>query len=341
MYKGAIIGFGKIARSNHLPAYNYPGIKDNLEITSAVEPNRLNFEKSREEYPHIRFYKSVDELFKNEKPDFADIAAPPQHHYELLKLFAEKNIHIICEKPFTLNVDEAKDIYSKLAGKEKIFFICHQYKYSPIWKKFKEFVDNIGNRGEAYLQFNVLRTEADPGLQFLSNAWRTHSVSAGGGILADTGVHYLYLAMWILGGIKNVTARLINLNHKNYSSEDTALIILEGEKGIAQISLTWSADKRYNSALGICGSASIFYDNNSRITINANSKKEEYEGPDASDKSHYTSLYAELLKDFFYAVEGKEMKINGIDEAYKSILLLNACYSSAMKGTTIRMDDEK
>ena len=341
MYKGAIIGFGKIARTNHLSAYNSPELKDKIEITSIVEQNKTNYEQSRMENPSIRFYKTIEDLFKNEKPDFADIATPPAAHYEIMKKCIANDVHIICEKPFTLIPGEAEEIKRSMLNSDKTLFLCHQYKYSPLWKKFKEFADSAEGRTKVLLQFNVLRTEADPGLKLLSNSWRTFQADIGGGILADTGVHYLYLAMWMLGQINSVTTKLLNLNHKEYNSEDTALIILEGKKGTAQITLTWGADRRYNSAFGVCGHSSIFYENDGRIVSNSNKGKEEFQGPDASDKAHYTSLYIDLFKDFIASIEGKIKNTDRLEEACRSVSLMNACYQSAIKGVTIRINNEE
>jgi predicted dehydrogenase len=67
MYKGAIIGFGKIARTNHIEAYRNEKLKNDLLITAAVEPNGRNIEKSKEEFPEINFYRTTEELFKNEE----------------------------------------------------------------------------------------------------------------------------------------------------------------------------------------------------------------------------------------------------------------------------------
>lgn len=341
MYKGAIIGFGKIARTNHLSAYRSQELKDKIVITSAVEPNKSNFEISAKENPSIRFYRSVEELFKNEKPDFVDIATPPAAHYDILKKAVTANTHIICEKPFTLIPGEAEEIKQAVLSSGKILFPCHQYKYSSLWIKFREFVSAVEGRSKALLQFNVLRTEADPGLKLLSNSWRTFQTDIGGGILADTGVHYIYLAMWMLGKIDYVTAKLINLNHREYNSEDTALIILEGERGAAQITLTWAADRRYNSAFGVCGNSSIFYESNGRIIINSNSGKEEIQGPDASDKAHYTFLYVNLLHDFIASIESGKKQTGPLDEAVRSVSIMNACYQSALKGVTIKVNNEK
>ena len=69
-----------------------------------------------------------------------------------------------------------------------------------------------------------------------------------GCILADTGVHYLYLSFWMLGIPRAVTARVHRLALREGNVEDTAAVILEYEHALVQIALTWSANQRTNSA---------------------------------------------------------------------------------------------
>ena len=329
MYKGAIIGFGKIARTNHLLAYRSSELRENLQITSVVEPNKFNMEKSKAEFPELRFYMTIESLFENEKIDFVDITAPPQSHYEILGKCISKNVHIICEKPFTVFPSEAETIKKMLLNSDIVFIPCHQYKYSPIWRKFKDYINVVEYRSKVFIQFNIFRTEADPGLKQISEKWRTRTNDVGGGILADTGVHYLYLSSWMLGKIDRVTTRLLNLGHKVFESEDTALIILEGERGVVQISLTWAADKRFNSSCVVSSNSSMYYSGGTNLFINTNTGVSEVPVPDMSDKANYTSLYVSLLTDFLDAIKNNKRNDEWIEEAYQSVCLMDRCYASS------------
>jgi len=329
MLKGAIVGFGKIARTNHLNAFYSEEFKKIAKITSVVESNQFNLKRSKEEYPELNFYDSLDKLFDKEEIDFVDIASPPYTHFGLLEDCIRRDVHIICEKPFTTSVNQAERIKRMLLDSNKVFIPCHQYKYSPIWKEFKNFSDfNIGKCG-ILIQFNVFRTEADPGLQLLSEKWREKKNDLGGGILADTGVHYLYLASWMLGEIKSITTKLLNLGRAVFESEDTALITLEGKNGVAQITLTWAADKRFNSANIISSKSSVFYYGGTEIITNTNQGEKKISIPDMSDKSNYTALYVKLFSDFFNAVKSNKKNVEWIEDAYNSVYLMNHCYKSS------------
>lgn len=336
MLKGAIIGFGKIALTAHLPAYNNPVLKDKIIISAVVEPSEPARLNGKKKFPEINFYRNTEEMLSNEKIDFVDISCPPAYHYDILKKFIEQDVHIICEKPFTLTSEQAEDIYECLMKLDKVFIPCHQYKYSPVWKNFKGYIDNNVNRSKILMQFDVFRTEADRGIEKTPDSWRTKNTSLGGGILADTGIHYLYLSLWLVGSIEKVTVRLPVLYH-NYNAEDTALITLESAKAIIQVNLTWGADRRFNSARAVSAYESIFYENGNTIIKNSPEGTEKIQVPDSSDKSNYISLYIELFKDFLTAVENNKPDESWMEEAYKSIKLMNSCYLSSEMGKTIRL----
>ncbi|MEJ5350859.1 MAG: Gfo/Idh/MocA family oxidoreductase [Melioribacteraceae bacterium] len=340
MLNGAIIGFGKIARTNHLGAFQSKELKDIINVSSAVEVVDKIREDSEKEYKWIRFYKTLDDMYAKEKIDFIDIATPPKYHKEIIDWAIEKGLHIICEKPFTLSLSEAEELYKKLSCSNILFIPCHQYKYSPLWEVFKSFINELNEEEKLFLQFNVFRSGVDPGLNASLLPWRLNKEISGGGILSDTGLHYLYLSNWFLGKPKKVTTINHNLAHSIFQVEDTSQVILEYNRGIIQINLTWAYHSRRNEAKLIWKKGSIFYDGSSYLIKNFNGKEEKISVPDASDKSHYTDFYVKLFSDFAEAVNNKIFHKEGLEEAYRTIYLLDKCYKSAREYKTIELQNE-
>jgi predicted dehydrogenase len=333
--KGALIGFGKIAQTAHLQAYQSEQLKSMVEIIAAAEPNDENRKLSKEKFPSIKFYSSTKELLKNERLDFIDITTPPKYHSELIMEGVENNLHIICEKPFTFNFAEAELISKILKQSNLVFMSCHQYRFSPLWMNFKEAIDLDKSNSKALLQFNVYRDKADLGLPVFNSPWRIDKKLSGGGILADTGIHYLYLSNWMLGKPIQAATKLFTLNHTDYGVEDTSLTIIEFEKGVAEITLTWAADKRDNSARLTLPGKSLIYNGGDSLIKNINGKTEIVKVADVSEKSHYSSLYSVLFSSFINKINNGENSFDEIDEASQSIKLLESCYESAETGRTV------
>jgi len=335
MLIGAILGFGNIIQANHIQAFFDDRFNNKITIKAVAEPNAENRKISEIKFPQIKFYSSVDDLLNNEKLDFVDIAAPPKFHATLLQNVIERKLNIICEKPFTLKLNEAKNIKNLLLNSGIKFAPCHQYKYLKIYSAFKSEIEEMDSGEKVMLRFNVYRTKADPGLSIFKNSWRTNPAIGGGGILTDTGVHYLYLSNWLLGKPLSVNATNLNLSHTEYNVEDTSLVTIEFEKGISQIALTWGGNRRFNSSELISKNLSLTYLGGDTFEKFSEDKTETFHVPNPSDKSIYTELYFSLFNDFLNNCENEVNTNYLVEEAYNSIKLLNSCYLSASEQRTI------
>jgi predicted dehydrogenase len=336
MLKGAIIGTGKIAMTGHMPAYTDKKLKGKIKITAAVDTSEDRRSEFAKIYPDIKTYSSIDELFNHTRVDFIDICSPPRYRNELVELAVENGVNILCEKPFAITLESAQRQKALLESNCVSFMPCHQYKYSPVWLNIKKAAEKYSVSSKVFLQFNVFRLEADKGFTPSHQDWRTDASLSGGGILADTGVHYIYLSLWMLGKPLRITSNLYNLKRKDYAVEDTAVTVLEFEKGIAEINLTWAADRRVNSARLTGADGSIYYNGKSLIRYK-NENKKKIPVPDASDKSTYISYYVSLIEDFRKMIKNKKDSTPFVDEAFDSVRVLKACYLSAELNKAIDM----
>jgi len=334
MLKGALLGAGKIAQTGHLPALTSARIAQRAQIVAAVEPSPANRMALTQFYPQVHFYESFHQLLTQEKIDFINICTPPQLHAEMIELAARNGLAILCEKPFCINAETAHRLQQLLVKEKRVFVPCHQYRYSPIWENFKQAVAAGADVSPSYLQFQVFRLQADQGFNHANPSWRTDMQSSGGGILADTGVHYLYLIRWMLGSAWRVSARTFQIRHHEYGVEDTVTAWIECPRGMAELTLTWAADGRHNSARLFNQSCSLIYDGASMHRIFLG-ESEDIPVPDASDKSHYISYYISLFEEFFEAVENNLSTEEWIAEAVESTEVLEACYRSAQTGQTV------
>jgi predicted dehydrogenase len=334
MLKGAIIGLGKIAQTAHVPAYLSKRVAGKLKIVAGVDISNSNADAFSKLISDATIFTNADEMFKNMNLDFVDICVPPHLHSEYIKSALKNNVAIICEKPFTKSVSEAKLLKKKIIDSNTIFFPCHQYKYSPIWSNFNKFTTK--NKSGIFLQFNIFRTTADNGFDTKNPAWRTDKKLSGGGILSDTGTHYLYLTSWILGKPEELSVMNFKLKEKPYTVEDTSIAVLKCEKGIAEINLTWAADKRANSAFITDGKRSLTYDGKKMFSFEKD-KTKEISVPDASDKKTYIAFYEDLYLDFAKAVNTNKFDKSYVEEAFQSVRILENCYKSAETKKTIRL----
>src|SRR5690349_17687455 len=106
MLRGAIVGFGEVARYGHWPAYQ---TSRHLRIVAVVDRSAdrraLASSLSRE----VEAFAAIDEL--DQALDFIDVCTPPALHVTPMLTAIDRGWHVLCEKPLLLDgllVDELR-----------------------------------------------------------------------------------------------------------------------------------------------------------------------------------------------------------------------------------------
>ncbi len=132
------------------------------------------------------------------------IVTPNHMHYPVAKAFIEAGIHVICDKPLSLNLKEAKSLEALLKKNPKIIFaLTHNYSGYPMIRQAREMVE-AGELGEIRLvqgeyPQDWLATDLEKTGQKQA-AWRTDPKRSGaGGCVGDIGTHTYQLGCFVSG----------------------------------------------------------------------------------------------------------------------------------------------
>ncbi len=204
------------------------------------------------------FYKSYEELLKNPEIDLVYIATPHSHHYEQMKLAISHNKNILCEKAFTVNSIQAKEIIS--LAKDKRIFVAEAFwtKYIPLWMTLSKLIESkvIGK---------IYSLTANIGCM-VSEVPRVSKSELAGGALLDLSVYPINFAVMVLGkNIESIEVSAI-MNENNVDLQNSIILkfaggelatlhtttlastnrdgVIYGEKGYIKV-------KNVNSLLGI------------------------------------------------------------------------------------------
>lgn len=142
-------------------------------------------------------------LPEGERIDFVSITVPNNWHFPIAKAFLEAGFHVMCEKPMTFDVQEAREL-KKLVGKtRKVFGLMHNYTGYPMVKLAKDMV-KAGDLGKIrkvvvhYTQGWLAAPVEKSGQK--QAAWRTDPKQSGGaGCMGDIGTHAENLAEYVSG----------------------------------------------------------------------------------------------------------------------------------------------
>ena len=240
--KGAIVGFGFIAQSGHVPAY---AESEALQIVAVADPCPARREAAAKTFPAARIYDDYGALLAGEKGtiDFVDIAAPPYVHAEVARAALESGLHVLCEKPFTVHANEARALLQLAARQRRVIFPSHNYKFAPVVSRVNQILASglIGTVHHVTLE--TFRATHARGVQEWNADWRRQKKFSGGGIAMDHGSHTFYLAFdWLRSLPTAITAKMSASN--GYDTEDTFSAALTFPTGTASVHLTWRAGFR-------------------------------------------------------------------------------------------------
>lgn len=157
-----------------------------------------------------RVYDSFEEMAKAEaklpvgqRVDFVSIVTPNFAHFPAAKTFLEAGFNVICDKPMTLNLDEAVELREVVRQTGKVFILTHNYTGYPMVKEARELV-----RADALGRILKIITEYSQGwlIHPIDQAgqkqasWRTDPQRAGAsGCIGDIGTHAENLVRYITG----------------------------------------------------------------------------------------------------------------------------------------------
>jgi predicted dehydrogenase len=138
-----------------------------------------------------------------ERMDFVSVCTPNNWHYPMAKDLLEAGFHVMCEKPMTISVDEAKSLVQIVKKTKRVFGLMHNYTGYPMVKLAREMVrkGQIGKVRKIVVQYpqGWLATALErTGQQQAS--WRTDPKQSGGsGCGGDIGTHAENMAEYITG----------------------------------------------------------------------------------------------------------------------------------------------
>ncbi len=130
-------------------------------------------------------YGSYEELVADPKIDLVYVATPHSHHYKCMKMCLEAGKNVLCEKAFTVNADEAKEILAMAKEKNLLVAEAIWTRYLPARKMINDLIaaGEIGERVSMMANLGGNLTGRD----------RIEKKELAGGALLDMGVYVLTL----------------------------------------------------------------------------------------------------------------------------------------------------
>jgi predicted dehydrogenase len=155
-----------------------------------------------------RIYGSFQEMASREARrkdgiDAVAIVTPNHMHYPAAREFLKRGIHVICDKPLTSTMADAKKLQKLAHDSDALFILTHNYTGYPMIRQAREMIAR-GDLGTIrviqaeYAQDWLTEAVEETGSKQAS--WRTDPAQSGaGGALGDIGTHAYNLLSFVTG----------------------------------------------------------------------------------------------------------------------------------------------
>ena len=311
-----VIGLGVGAKHAHTLYLN-----KNVNLVSLCDFDNKKINLYKKKYKNCNFTNNSDDIFKNPNIDIVSIASHDNFHAKHILQAIKYKKHFFVEKPFCLNINELKKIYSSLKKNKEIIFSSNLVlRNNPVFVDLKKKIKTKVTGDIYYCEgdYNYGR------INKILYGWRgqipSYSVVLGGAI------HLIDLIIWLSNKkVRSVIAEGNKISTKNteFKNYDLVSALLKFEDGmIGKVTSNFASVTPHHHILSIYGTKSTFFYNNkeikfykSRDDLNIKNKNSKFSNKQKS----------EILNSFIDSVYyQKDLKIVHENEI---INLMSVCFA--------------
>ncbi|SFR69875.1 Predicted dehydrogenase [Halogeometricum rufum] len=139
-------------------------------------------------------YDDYETMLDAESLDAVLIGTPHTLHYDQILAAFERDLHVLCDKPLTTDLDDARDLVDRDADRDEVLMVGYQRHLYPAFVEARELWAEE-DREPRWITAEVCQDWVDR----FEDAWRQDADLSGGGYLYDTGSHLLDCVLWSTG----------------------------------------------------------------------------------------------------------------------------------------------
>src|SRR5512147_2295341 len=237
MVRFGIVGFGLHAVKRLMPGFR---LAQKSRVTALSLRDAERARASAQEYGIAHAFTSVEELCDSPEVDAVFIATPNNCHLHDVLVAVEHGKPVLIEKPMAMNAEEARQMVETARRKRVLLGVAQIFRFAESIRRMRELVaaDEIGRVVFARSEFSYIAA-GHP------RRWIYDATIAGGGPIADVGVHCIDALRFILDDeVIRVTACATS-DAASRDVEAAALLSLEFHRGtLAMVPVSFRADYR-------------------------------------------------------------------------------------------------
>lgn len=296
MVRVAVVGLGKMGLSHYAIVNAHPDVQ-----VVAVCDGSTYITDVLEKYTGVRTFSDFGQMLAKVEMDAVIIATPSKAHASMVRTCLDKGIHVFCEKPFTLDAADARELTTLAEGRGLVNQVGYHYRFVGAFQEVKRLLDAkaIGDvthvLAEAYGPV-VLRPKG--------GTWRTKR-EEGGGCLYDYAAHPLNLLNWYFGLPTAVGGTVMHsIFSKDTDDEVYATLYFDGGLS-AQLSVNWSDEshRKMSTKLTLLGTNGRIVADRQEVQVYL---RDAASGPAGYGQGWTVRNTTELTEEVWFYIRGEE-----------------------------------
>ena len=310
-----------------------------VELAAVVEKFPDKAAALAQKFGIKKHFETMEQLLKTGNADALVIGTPNFMHAPQAIAALNAGVHVMVEKPMAMNTRQAEKMMeaSLKSGAKLMVAHCWRFDEDVLWLKRES--KKLGR---------IIRTKGyGVHANWGPGGWFTQKELAGGGALADMGIHALDTVCFLLGDPKpaSVYAK-IGTHYKNFDVDDTGVILVEWENGAnSYIESGWwqphmDGPEAATQLYGLKGFGQLFP---TRLEI-PNAKEQKVElvksGFKFPRREHCPqSMYDAQMAYFIDCIRSNRTPNPGAAEGIVNMKIVDAAYKSARTGRVVNIKD--
>lgn len=326
----AVVGLGHIAQVAVLPAFAHATRNSELTALVSDDPHKLKQLSRRYEVPHCYSYRQYDQCLREGYIDAVYIALPNSLHCDYAVRAAKAGIHVLCEKPMAVSVQECRRMIEAAERADTKLMVAYRLHFEEANMNTVELARS-GKLGNLRL-FNSVFT-----MQVREGDIRVEA-ELGGGSLYDIGVYCINAARYVFqANPTKVSACAVKGTDRRFREVDemtTAWLEFPGKRVATFVCSFGAADVSAYEVVGTKGHVRMdpayeyVGELEQTVVLNGKSRSRRYESRD--------QFAPELLYFSDCILHDRDPEPSGL-EGLIDVAIVEALYRSAKTGRPVSL----
>ncbi len=322
MVRFGIAGFGLHAVRRLMPGFS---LAANCKVVALSRRDPVKAREAAAKYSIARIFASTEELSRCPEVDAVLVTTPNACHLQDVLTAVAAGKPVLCEKPMGMNADECRCMVEAARNAGVLLGVAQVFRFeeSTAAMRARIAAGEIGRPIFARAEFSYTATHHP-------RTWINDRSLAGGGPIADVGVHCIDALRYILQDEPRQVTAVGRADEQSGDVESAAILTLRFQLGTLATVLV-STRAQYRTPLEIVGDAGVLRANDA-LNVERPIRVELWrDGQKVSEDSVSNHLsYAKQVDAFAAAINGGPAFPARGQEGWQNQIILDAAYRSML-----------